>query len=205
MASQTFQLVMKVGPTPGKVFPLTMDELSIGRDVSNDIVINDAEISRKHARLVLGSAGYTLEDQGSTNGTYVNEQRLVGPHVMRSGETIRFGEHVELIYEGSAPDLNATVVGGPIPTSFTPAEEPAPVYTEPPAFSGQVPPGPEEQSVVPAPQEKKSSTTTWLLAGCGCLLVLCCLVALGSYLFDYLNLYCTTPFNLIFGLVVSCP
>jgi predicted component of type VI protein secretion system len=206
MAPQTFQLVMKVGPTPGKVIPLTKDELTIGRDVSNDIVINDAEISRKHARLYLGPAGYNLEDQGSTNGSFVNDQRLVGPHALRHGETIRFGEHVELSYESTAPDLNATMVGGPVPMAYTPASvpEPVPAFQETPVFSGQVPPGPVEQPVVPAPQEKKTSTT-WLLAGCGCLLVVCCLLAAGSILFDYLNLYCTPPFNLIFGLVVACP
>ncbi len=205
MAPQTFQLVMKVGPTPGKVIPLTKDELTIGRDVNNDIVINDAEISRRHARLFIGPAGYTLEDLGSTNGSFVNNQRLAGPHALRPGETFRFGEHVELSYESTAPDLNATMIGGPVPMGFTPEVEPVPAFQEPPAFSGQVPPGPVEQPVIPAPAEKKSSARTWLLAGCGCLIVLCCLLAVGSWLFDTMNLYCTPPFNLIFGLFVSCP
>lgn len=204
MAPQTFQLVMKVGPTPGKVIALTKNELTIGRDIGNDIVIQDAEISRKHARLVMGPAGYTLEDLGSTNGSFVNGQRLAGPHALRPGETIMFGEHVELSYEGTAPDLNATMVGGPVPASFAPPVESAPTFLETPSFSGQVPLGPVEEPVAPASQEKKSKTT-WLLAGCGCLLVLCCLVSAGAILFDSLNLYCTPPFNLIFGLLVTCP
>ena len=47
-----YQFNMKIGPTPGKTIQLTKPELSIGRDLSNDIVISDADVSRKHARLV---------------------------------------------------------------------------------------------------------------------------------------------------------
>jgi S-DNA-T family DNA segregation ATPase FtsK/SpoIIIE len=61
-----FQLIMRSGPTPGKVFQLKNDEVFIGRDVGNDIVINDAEISRRHARLSVQAGGYILEDLGST-------------------------------------------------------------------------------------------------------------------------------------------
>lgn len=205
MAPQTFQLVMKAGPTPGKVIPLTKNDLSIGRDISNDIVINDAEISRKHAHLYLGPAGYTLEDLGSTNGTFVNGKRLVGPHVLKPGELIMLGEHVELSYESTAPDLNATVMSGPVPMGYPTPLEPTPALEEAPAFSGQVPPGPLEQPVTPAEAEKKSNTRTWIFAGCGCLLVLCCLLGVGGYLFDRFSLYCTSPFDLIFRLFGICP
>ena len=78
MASQPFQLVMRAGPTPGKVFSLSKTELYLGRDISNDIVINDAEVSRKHVRLMLQSGQFVLEDLGSTNGTFVNNQRVAG-------------------------------------------------------------------------------------------------------------------------------
>ena len=78
-------LIMRTGPNPGKSFELTKNELYIGRDINNDIVINDSEISRKHARLILQAGGYVLEDLGSTNGSFVNGQRLMGPHVLRPG------------------------------------------------------------------------------------------------------------------------
>jgi hypothetical protein len=42
MLSTTYQLTMRSGPTPGKTFPLEKEELVIGRDLSNEIVINDA-------------------------------------------------------------------------------------------------------------------------------------------------------------------
>jgi pSer/pThr/pTyr-binding forkhead associated (FHA) protein len=47
----SFRIVLRSGPTPGKVFPLGKSELFIGRDLSNDVVINDPEISRRHTRL----------------------------------------------------------------------------------------------------------------------------------------------------------
>ncbi len=99
MAVSSYQFVMNAGPTPGKEFPLEKDELFIGRDLTNDIVINDAEISRRHARLVSQAGGYVLEDLGSTNGTFVNGQRLASPYILRPGETVTLGEHVTLTYE----------------------------------------------------------------------------------------------------------
>ena len=77
MASQ-FQLIMRSGPTPGAAFTLEGDQIDIGRDSTNEIVINDAEISRRHARLTFQGGKYVLEDLGSTNGTFVNGQRLAG-------------------------------------------------------------------------------------------------------------------------------
>lgn len=205
MAPQSYQLVMKVGPTPGKVIPLTQNEIVVGRDANNDIVINDAEVSRKHAHFYMGPAGYTLEDLGSTNGTFVNGQRLVAPHVMRPGEIVMFGEHVELAFEVAALDMNATFVAGPAQVGIPAAPAPTPAFQETPAFSGQVPPGPAESAEEAAAPAPKSKTKTWLLAGCGCLLVLCCVLAVGGYVFDSLNLYCTSPFDIVFGLVGNCP
>ena len=72
MASQSFQFVMRTGPNPGKVFDVSKSEIYIGRDINNDIVINDPEVSRHHCRLTQGGGGYTIEDLGSTNGTFVN-------------------------------------------------------------------------------------------------------------------------------------
>ena len=169
MAQPTFQLVMKAGPKPGQTFALEKPELIVGREAGADIVISDAEVSRKHARIYLVSGGYTIEDLGSTNGTFVSGQRLIGPHALLSGETIMFGEHVTLVYEViPGYDPMATMVsGGPaqaasVPTaSFKPPEpaatippEPAPVPTyEPapePAYVGQVSPEPAYVGQVPA-------------------------------------------------------
>ena len=51
MAAPIFQLTMRSGPTPGKVFPLEKQEILLGRDLANEIAISDPEVSRRHAAL----------------------------------------------------------------------------------------------------------------------------------------------------------
>jgi len=220
MAAQSFQLIMRTGPIPGKVFDLGNNELTIGRDISNDIVISDVEVSRKHARLLLQPDGYVLEDMGSTNGTFVNGQRLVSPRVLRGGEAIMFGENVSLIFE-AAYDADATVVSTPAfeqtpPTVYSP---PQPAFDQPvmqqamakpsirqagdqsspQVYAGQVPAGPVElQDYTDFTPEEKPAKKKWIWVGCGCLIVLCLLAAIGAYAFDALNMYCTPPFNILF-------
>ncbi len=212
MASLSFHLIMRSGPTPGKSFELNKSEIYIGRDIHNDIVINDAEVSRKHARLVIQAGGYVLEDLGSTNGTFVNGQRLMGPHVLRPNELIMLGENVSLVFETSY-DANATVVSVPSesPKSVPSQVAPMPAYVPParqtesgfkppepqpqPTYTSQVPPGPAEPYYEPLPEKK--SNRTLLLAGCGCLIVILCVLIAGAIMFDRLNLYCTPPFNVI--------
>src|SRR5512139_2684423 len=130
MASQ-FQLIMRSGPTPGAAFTLEGDQLTIGRDSTNEIVINDAEVSRKHARLTFQGGKYVLEDLGSTNGTFVNGQRLTSAAVLKAGDVVSLGEQIVLMYEGLSSDAGATMIGrkaarpAPVPT---PAPAPAPQY-----------------------------------------------------------------------------
>ena len=97
MASQ-YQLIMRTGPTPGAVYTLEGEQLMIGRDSTNEIVINDAEVSRRHAHLTFQGGKYVLEDLGSTNGTFVNGIRLDSPRRLSSGDLIRVGE-TQLRYE----------------------------------------------------------------------------------------------------------
>lgn len=131
MSSQPLQLVMRTGPNPGEVFSLTKNEIYIGRDASNDIVVSDQEVSRKHARLIMQAGGYVLEDLGSTNGTYVNGQRLMGPHVLRTGETVMFGENVSLVLE-AVYDADATILSQPTPApSYDPSPPPQQTYIPP--------------------------------------------------------------------------
>ena len=178
MAPQSYQLVMKSGPTPDKAFPLDKNEIYIGRDISTDVVINDVEVSRRHARLILQASGYVLEDLGSTNGTFVNGRRLTGSHPLRTGETIMLGESITLTFDTATFDPDATVVGAAGPTAVPPTkvETPREIYTPPspppqPYYSGRIP-----QSQEFEPQQEKKSSQKWLWASCGCLVVLACLV-----------------------------
>lgn len=153
-----FQLVMHAGPTPGKTFPLEGDVLTIGREASNAIAINDAEVSRKHTQLVFQGGKYIITDLGSTNGTFVNGQRLTGQHVLQPGEIISLGEQINLLYEVVAQvDPNATVISSashmPMPA---PVPAPQPQPQQPQQYAGRIPDSPEpEAAYIPPPPAKK--------------------------------------------------
>ena len=214
MASGTFQFVMRTGPNPGKTYELSQDEITLGRDIANNIVVNDPEVSRRHARLRLQAGNYILEDLGSTNGSFVNGQRLMGPHALRPGEQIMFGDHVAFSFEAMQFDPNATLVSGPQyprETYRVPPEENIPPTAPTPSavgyqpvYSGQVPLSPAEPYAPPADmpymadyEEEPRSSRTWVYVGAGCLVVLLCLCVVGIYAFDALDLYCSEPFRSI--------
>jgi pSer/pThr/pTyr-binding forkhead associated (FHA) protein len=187
-----FQLIMRSGPTPGKVFQLKGDEVFIGRDVGNDIVINDAEISRRHARLAMQAGGYILEDLGSTNGTAVNGERLTSRHVMREGEILSFGEHVALVFESLADDKEATVVG---PRT----SRKAPVSAGEPAAAPKSHTAPRPSQSGPVTGKKKFPS--WVIPVVVVVLVLCFCVGV-PVIIDSLDMWCSIP--VINGLL-GCP
>jgi hypothetical protein len=125
MVSQSYQLVMQKGPNPGKIYELSQEEITIGRDISNRLVINDPEVSRRHARLTSQSGGFVIEDLGSTNGTFVDGQRLMGPHLLRPGQTVTWRKSPW--YEALGFDPNATpgAASGlpPAQTLFAPSSD----------------------------------------------------------------------------------
>ena len=57
----------------GQSFDLNKPVVTIGREAGNDIVLEDPQVSRHHARLTLQGGGYVVEDLGSTNGSFINE------------------------------------------------------------------------------------------------------------------------------------
>ena len=61
---------------PGEVFPLVKDTVTIGRLESNDIVVDDPEVSRVHAEIRRSKGQFVLVDLGSTNGTLVGKRRV---------------------------------------------------------------------------------------------------------------------------------
>jgi predicted component of type VI protein secretion system len=149
-----FQITIRSGPNPGTVFVLEKSELILGRDLSVDLVINDAEVSRKHARLIAQQGGYLLEDLGSTNGTVVNGQRLVAPYLLLGGEVITIGEQISLVCERVEDDPDATRLSyrQPAPQSTAPqgARPQVQMPVQPVAervYVGQVPASPVEAPV----------------------------------------------------------
>jgi predicted component of type VI protein secretion system len=104
-----FTLTMKEGPTPGQQTNLEGGSLLIGRDPACNLIVNDVEVSRRHARLIAQSGGYAIEDMGSTNGTFIDEQRIKGVVPLKPGAVIRLGDHVSFTYEAVPADEAGTI------------------------------------------------------------------------------------------------
>ena len=82
------KILCKSGSLNGQEFELTAESYKIGRDEGNDIVLTDEGISRNHAEIKKENDGYIVADLGSTNGTYVDEQKVTR-HVLKNGQTVR--------------------------------------------------------------------------------------------------------------------
>jgi len=95
----SFRLVVRRGPQPNQIYEITKDVTTLGRDITNDIVINDREASRHHLRLVRSGDSITVEDLGSTNGTFVNGKRVSGVTPLQNGDMVGLGETVTLGFE----------------------------------------------------------------------------------------------------------
>lgn len=90
--------VVSKGATP-VVWDLKKGPCRIGRDVSNDLVVCEQGISRFHAELRLEGRAVILVDLDSSNGVYVDGQRLHRPTVLMPGETFTLGRTATLWFE----------------------------------------------------------------------------------------------------------
>jgi pSer/pThr/pTyr-binding forkhead associated (FHA) protein len=78
------------------IYPLQGALIHVGRATSNDIVIVEAEMSRQHFSLTLTPEGYMITDHNSTNGTYVNGEKLEEPQLLHMDDVIQIGTTVQL-------------------------------------------------------------------------------------------------------------
>jgi pSer/pThr/pTyr-binding forkhead associated (FHA) protein len=81
------------------MFRLQKEVVTLGRDATNDIAINDPEVSRYHLRLIKQGNSYALEDLGSTNGSQVNGAHITTPRILNNGDTIMLGDSIVLSYD----------------------------------------------------------------------------------------------------------
>jgi pSer/pThr/pTyr-binding forkhead associated (FHA) protein len=88
--SATLQVID--GELVGHRFPLELPVSTIGRGSECDIVINDASISRQHAQFLHQAVGIYIQDLTSSNGTRVNDEPLLIPHLLQSGDIISIGK-----------------------------------------------------------------------------------------------------------------
>ncbi len=87
-------LLGKEGSVAGKNFHIGERVATIGRAPTNFVQIKDENASRIQTRLSAGDHGLVIEDMESSNGTYVNDQRLGAKRSLRDGDTIRIGSDV---------------------------------------------------------------------------------------------------------------
>ncbi len=96
-------------PTDRK-HPLAGETIIIGRAVESDIVVTSKRVSREHARVQREGRHVVLEDLGSTNGTFLNGERVLSPVTLRDGDNVGIGD-VILVFH----DPEATVSDTPFP------------------------------------------------------------------------------------------
>jgi len=88
--------IIKAGPDEGSLIPIAGEETSIGRSLSNHIVLNDAAASRSHALILKQGGQYFARDLGSTHGTCINGVRCTDEHPLKDQDLIKIGATVLL-------------------------------------------------------------------------------------------------------------
>jgi len=191
--------------------------MTIGRSPDNQLVVNDPQASSHHAQIYPDGQGYLLVDLGSTNGTFINEQRLIAhsPRMINAGDVLRIG-NTSLSYEAigapqdsqtapgqyGGPAYEQTVIGyNPVPQASQQPypQQPQGYPQQSPDYQGYTPPA--QQPYAPAPgqvgfpgypatavqPQKKSRLGLWIA-----LIVIVLLVAAGG-VGGYVYLNRSTP------------
>jgi predicted component of type VI protein secretion system len=142
-------------PREGREIQAVPDAV-IGRE-GTDIVLQDPEVSRRHAAIRVHGDSVAIEDLGSTNGTFVNDERIEGLRQLSDGDVVRFGNTVWGLRASAPAPAGATTVGQvaapqvtaarAVPAEPAPPAPPAPPSAAPAGARGDVPAPPE---VVPS-------------------------------------------------------
>lgn len=217
------RLVVKHGPNPEQEYSLAPVEVTIGRSSNNVITIADPEISRRHACIRSDGGRYFIEDWGSTNGTFVNDQRINNRVMLFNEDEIRLGDKLTLQFltgqEGLLPESDyvyrdtadaVTIVESTPqakPEEAVPEEavwEEAPVVPAAPAVPATQ--APSDQFIVPEQDAARSQFRLRLLGcGCGFLLIIFLCMAMVYFLDAYQGgrlLYCG-PLRPIFEITLG--
>ena len=93
-------VTVQAGNGRGRAYDLPEKDMIIGRDASADIAVDDGKVSREHARLSYANGAWSILDLGSSNGTYLNGQRVNGQQQLVNGDKIKVGDTI-LVYGSS--------------------------------------------------------------------------------------------------------
>lgn len=88
------------GPQTGNNFELDATEITLGRDPSNTIFLNDMTVSRAHAKILRNAAGTLIEDLGSLNGTWV-DGAIVNSAPLHDGSSVQIGTFTLIYHEST--------------------------------------------------------------------------------------------------------
>jgi pSer/pThr/pTyr-binding forkhead associated (FHA) protein len=97
-AAPLASLLIRNGALKGKRLPVKAAIVNIGRADYNDVVLADPSVSTNHAKLQRRDDVWVLSDLDSTNGTFVENERVAGELALSPGTTLRFGE-VSVLWE----------------------------------------------------------------------------------------------------------
>ena len=135
-----FRFIVKKGPNIGHIYPVFAEKITIGRDPMSDIIFKDPEVSRRHVQFIREGHNYVIEDLGSTNGTFIDGERLVGQQFpLKIGQEIALGGAITLIFAsedngvnsgevGETPDLENSIYDSQFAVETTDHEEPYDEY-----------------------------------------------------------------------------
>ena len=160
---------MRSGGLKGQRLVVKTPVANIGRADYNDLVIPDESVSTTHAKLQRREGVWVLVDLDSTNGTFVDGDRVKGESPLAPGATVRFGD-ISLVFEptddaagvakgGGTRMLEVMKPGAPPPPGVTPKPKPAPVPAAAAPAPAKAPTKPKARP--PAVAEKKKGK------GCG--------------------------------------
>lgn len=90
-AEKPAALLVVGGDLNGTLFDLTSEEIICGRSAKNDITLEFNGISREHFRLFANEEGYHVEDAGSRNGTFLNNEKIETETLLKKGDIIKVG------------------------------------------------------------------------------------------------------------------
>lgn len=85
------RLVGLTGALAGQSIPLSSGSISVGREIGNELMVDDPTVSRRHSQLRMDDSGLFVVDLGSSNGTYVNGAKIAAETVLNTGDTVQFG------------------------------------------------------------------------------------------------------------------
>ncbi len=173
--SDSVKLVVQTGPGIGQTFAVGAYPQVMGRGAGVDIHLPEQTLSRRHAKIQASAQGCVIEDLGSTNGTFVNGQRISTPTVCRNGDTLQVGDVVTMtvqMTQSNNLDYMATVAEFDVP-----------------GFEPTIAPGsPAAPFTPPVPAQPQSNRTAWMVVGVVVTLVLL-IVGVGLALLYFTNAY----------------